>query len=870
MTQPFAMTLLFPSTRWAAGLAILSVTLFLAGCSKPPTAKVDNLQLARFYADNGTYSLALSTLTQEQQKTPKNPQLYRELAEIYLELGYSLDALGAIDKALEFGCNSNDCAELRLRALIAGGKLKEAEQQLEGIGKRLAKPLRDFYQAQIDYRKDGDRKQAIARLQAIDLPQAHSEYLRLLFADGQYQKLAELYEQAKGKPVQADDWLVFAKALFMVKNHEEADRALVQQRLADKGDVITPRKIEAVELQVKNNIAQNKFAEAQAIYDAFLENYKGSGYVAMQDALKDLKSKNYDSAIKNIERLAQSSPDNLQTALILSLAKFGKGDYQAVVDTLSLFRDRLNTGAKDLLAKAYLNLRRPDPVIDLLQGETSPELRMDLAGAWLQKGNKDQARSLVGSLDPKPLKETELLQYAQLLAPLGEYQRIEQALSSRELKDPRLQQLLVSVLLQQKRPDEAERYARSLSDPRQSLELQIQLALQQKDRNKALQLQEKLTRSRQSKADEARLAALYLANQQVDEGFAAIQRGFAKPGSNAAFLKMLRVLLQKGDYPQVRQWMEKQSSSVEGYDELQLLLAEADLKDHPEQARQRLQPLLERNDPRAVVLMARSDPQNGEKILRQSLDRKYQPSIARLLYQYYIGKGDQEGYARLLQRIEKDQADSPGKDAMLARAYLRLGELTRAETHADALAKKGYQAQALELKGDIHLAAKRPAKAVEAYREALGMKSADALAAKYIQARIAAGEERKKVFDEAGELLRQHPDYTALKGLLASSLLQSKPDQAIKLYEQILEQQRNNVTAMNNLAWLYLERDAKRALQLSEAAFRLAPRNLDVADTYIRALYRNGRKTQGRKLLDELREKNPDSHMLKQLSQELS
>ncbi len=856
--------------RLTLGLMLLSLTLFLGGCSKPPTEKIDNLQLARFYADNGTYTLALSTLQQEQEKAPKNPRVYRELAKVYLELGYSVDALEAIDKAIELGCSSSDCAELRLRSLIAGGKLKEARQQLGRIGSSLPKPRRDFYQAQIDYRKGGDRKQAIARLQALDLPEARSEYLRLLFADGQYPKLVELYEQARDKPVQADDWLVFAKALFLMKRHEEADRALIQQRLSDKADVITPRKIEAVELQVKNNIAQNKFAEAQAIYDAFLENYKGSGYVAMQDALKDLKSRDFDSAIKNIEGLAQASPDNLQTALILSLAKFGKGDYQAVVDTLNLFRDKLDASGKSLLAKAYLNLRRPDPVIELARGETAPELKLDLASAWLQKGRMDEARPLIDAVDPGALKETELLQYVQLLAQLGENRRIEQALTSRELKDPRLQKLLVSVLLQQKRPEEAERYARSLADPRQSLELQIHLALQQKDRKKALQLQERLTRDRQLKSDEARLAALYLANQQVDEGFDAIQRGFSKPGSNAAFIKMLRVLLQKGDDPKIRQWMQKQPSSVDGYDELQLLLAEAELKDRPDQARQRLQPLLERNDPRAVVLMAKADPENGVKVLQQALERKYHPLIAQLLYQYYLKKGDQKGFAGLLQRIEQEQEDSPSKDALLARGYLRLGELPRAETFADALEKKGYKDRALELKGDIHLAAKRYGKAVKAYGAALAMKPGDALAAKYIQTRLAAGEDRSRVLDDAENLLVKHPRYTALKGLLAASLLQSKPDRAMKLYEQILEQQRNNVTAMNNLAWLYLDRDAKKALQLSETAFRLAPRNLNVADTYIRSLYRNGRKTQGRKLLERLREKNPDSRILKQLSQQLS
>jgi thioredoxin-like negative regulator of GroEL len=319
---------------------LLLSMLLLAACSREESGKVDNIQLARFYADNGTYTLALSTLGQEQQKNPNDLRVYRELARIYHDLGYNSDALAEIDKAIEKGCE--DCGELRLRILIASGKAAEADKQLASLGRTLPQERADFYRVQIDLRRNGDRQQALKRLESMALPEARSEYLRLLFAGQRYPEIVEIYQQRKGKPSPLDDMLLFAKTLYLLKRHEDADRALIELRLADKSDVITPRKIQTVELQVKNNIAQNKFTEAQAIYDAFLENYKGSGYVAMQEAVKDLKSSNFDDAIKNIEGLVEASPDNLQSAMILALAQFGKGDYRAVVNTLTLFRDRLD------------------------------------------------------------------------------------------------------------------------------------------------------------------------------------------------------------------------------------------------------------------------------------------------------------------------------------------------------------------------------------------------------------------------------------------------------------------------------------------------------------------------------------------------
>jgi predicted negative regulator of RcsB-dependent stress response len=843
--------------------------LLLAACSREESGKVDNIQLARFYADNGTYTLALSTLGQEQQKNPNDLRVYRELARIYHDLGYNSDALAEIDKAIEKGCE--DCGELRLRILIASGKAAEADKQLASLGRTLPQERADFYRVQIDLRRNGDRQQALKRLESMALPEARSEYLRLLFAGQRYPEIVEIYQQRKGKPSPLDDMLLFAKTLYLLKRHEEADRALIELRLADKSDVITPRKIQTVELQVKNNIAQNKFTEAQAIYDAFLENYKGSGYVAMQEAVKDLKSSNFDDAIKNIEGLVEASPDNLQSAMILALAQFGKGDYRAVVNTLTLFRDRLDAAGKSLLAKAHLNLGQAEPVLELIPADArEPALALDRASAWLLKGKQDKARRLIDRVDTAKLKQNELLQYAQLLVRLGEQERLAGLLANRELSDPRLQRMLLSALLAGQRVEEAERYARSVKDPRQSLELQIYLALQKKDQKTALELQRKLTRDRQLKSDEAKLAALYLANRQIDEGFAAIQRGFAKPGDNAPFLKMLRVLLQKEDRPGIREWMAAQPSTVDGYDELQLLLAQAEIKTDPQQAKQRLQALMEKNDPRAVILMAQAEPDRGVAILQQALERKYHPLIAQLLYQYHLKKGDREALKLLLEQIEQKQQEGPQKDALLARGYLRLGDRVKASAFADQLEKKGLKAQALELKGDIELAARQPKQAIRAYAAALGMQPADALATKLFQTRISAGEKPETVLQEAERLLQRHPRFSTLKGFIAASYLQSRPQQARLLYEQIVSEQRNNVTAMNNLAWLYLSSDPRRALELSSRAFRLAPRNLNVADTYIRALDASGQRDKARELLGRLREKNPDSRILQQLASQLS
>ncbi len=862
----------FPQSGLARISPLFIVLLLLAACSKQQTGRqVDSLQLARFYADNGSFTLALSTLGQRIKDAPDDPGAYQEVARIYYSLGYYSDALAEIDQALAKGCSDLACRELRLKALIALGKSDQAADLLASLEQALPAVRRDLYRIQIDLRQGRDHQAALDKLAGMDLDDARSEYLALLFAEKRYQDIVKLYEQRKGKHIPLDDWLVYAKTLYLLKRYEEADRALIELRLADKSDMISPRKILAVELQVKNNIAQNKFAEAQAIYDAFLENYKGSGYVVMQEAVKDLKSRNFDAAIKNMESLVEASPDNLQSAMILALARFGKGEYRSVIDILTLFRDKLNEPARSLLAKAYLNLGQAEPVLQLIPENTaSPLLRMDRASAWLLKGNSNKARSLLERIDRQHLRNNELLQYAQLLDRLGEWEQLIQLLSERNLRNPRLQRLKVSALVHAGRGDEAEQYARSLSDPRQSLELQIHAALQRKDREKALTLQRQLTADRQLKTDDARLAALLLANNQMDEGFEVIKRGFDKPGDNRTFVKMIQALLRKNDNPKLREWIAARPKSVDGYDELQLLLAEAELRDQPERARQRLQPLVEKNDPRAVLLLARSQPEQGGKVLEEALQRKYNPRIARLLYQYYLKKGDKDGLRSLLRQVGDREADTPRKHVLLARGYLGLGNAIQAQTHAEALEKQGLESAAYEIRGDIQKAMQQPRKAIASYARALERQPSDLLAAKYFQTRLSTGEPRQAVIDEARSLLERQPGFVTLKGLLAAVSMKHEPEQARRLYEEIIRQQPGNVTAINNLAWLNLERNPRRALELSARAYRLAPTNLNVADTLIRALNRNGETDKARELLDRLREKNPDSKLLEQLASQLS
>jgi cellulose synthase operon protein C len=128
-------------------------------------------------------------------------------------------------------------------------------------------------------------------------------------------------------------------------------------------------------------------------------------------------------------------------------------------------------------------------------------------------------------------------------------------------------------------------------------------------------------------------------------------------------------------------------------------------------------------------------------------------------------------------------------------------------------------------------------------------------------------------------------------------------DKAMALYQKIIEKQPENVVILNNLAWLYLEKnpakgmeyaasalklmpdnaliedtmaslalkngDRDKALEFSAAAAAKLPDNVDVQLNYSRALVANGSQEKARRILQKLLKKSKDIDQKRLISKEL-
>lgn len=97
--------------------------------------------------------------------------------------------------------------------------------------------------------------------------------------------------------------------------------------------------------------------------------------------------------------------------------------------------------------------------------------------------------------------------------------------------------------------------------------------------------------------------------------------------------------------------------------------------------------------------------------------------------------------------------------------------------------------------------------------------------------------------------LEGHQDDGPVRLLLAEAYQSAGDARAVAQYELLLNTQPMNVTALNNLAWLYQAANDKRALATAKKAYERANQAAEVADTYGWILLQNGQLAEAGKIL---------------------
>jgi putative PEP-CTERM system TPR-repeat lipoprotein len=153
------------------------------------------------------------------------------------------------------------------------------------------------------------------------------------------------------------------------------------------------------------------------------------------------------------------------------------------------------------------------------------------------------------------------------------------------------------------------------------------------------------------------------------------------------------------------------------------------------------------------------------------------------------------------------------------------------------------------LKGDIYLAANRPADAVTAYTEANNAAPSSLLVTRLAGAMLRSGradDAKKLLVDWLG---KHANDMAATEQVAEINIATSKLDEAGRYLELVLKTKPHDPVALNNLAWVYQQRgDDAKAQSLARQAYVLSP-SPQTADTLGWILTTSGNAQSGLALL---------------------
>ena len=193
--------------------------------------------------------------------------------------------------------------------------------------------------------------------------------------------------------------------------------------------------------------------------------------------------------------------------------------------------------------------------------------------------------------------------------------------------------------------------------------------------------------------------------------------------------------------------------------------------------------------------------------------------------------GDDEA---ALQVVRDGLRAAPGNPALLETALrlgLARGGLAGADLVADQLAADpANMAPNAVLKGDARMLAGRPAEALTAYREEWGRAPASALAQRMAAAGTLAGKPDEVLPVLRGWVQAHADDIDATRALAQLDLAANRLPEAAGRFEAVIRQEPRDVVALNNLAWIYQQRNDPRARATALASYRLQP-GADTADT---------------------------------------
>jgi putative PEP-CTERM system TPR-repeat lipoprotein len=824
----------------------------------PIAAHADYLSTAKSSLQKGDLKSAQIDLRNAVRNDPQNAEAHYWLGRVTFELGDPVASEREAIAARERGFDPHQTVPLLAQAMLAQNKFDELLNTLKPEGKD---PLLDASilvargYAQVGLKRPQDAQKSFAEAEQV-APNAVEPLLadaRLAVARADLAGAQTKIDRAIAAQPKSADALLAKAQVLRLKNDIPGAIAVLDELVTDQPSVMQARLDRAsLELVASKNDAAK--ADIDAVLKATPSNVQAIYLLAVMEA----QSRNYKAADADLERISGflgriqrafylqavvkeqlgqleqaeeaarkylgRAPNDLAAYKVLARIQFAKHRPDQVVDTLAKVAEsgKGDAEAYDLLGRAYAATGQGMEAIQSFQkAETlAPNdvgVQTRLASVRMGMGDVDTA---VGDLEhtlelaPKLPAVGEALFFAALAtgdtAKAGDaLARIRAAQGQTEIVGNldglfKLAQIdfpgakAIFTDLVQKYPD---------FTPAKINLARVDIMMDQRPEAEKI-LIDVLAKHPTAQPALTMMASSYVQSNRLQDAVGLLERAHAaEPGQTRVTVTLGDIYIRAGTPQKALDLAQAEKGSNASSTDILSLKAAAYLAlGQKKDARAAYTEIL-KNDANVAgarrqlvaLLIEAGDFESARNIITAGISanpRNYQ------LYQDYV----------------MIDLKSTGMDAALATA--------------DRLQSQDRDFPGIKaLKGDVYLAANRPADAVTAYTEANNATPSGLLVNRLAGALLRAGRA-----DDANQLLLgwigKHPDdMIAIEQVAEVNIAASKFDDAARYLELLLKQKPHDAVALNNLAWVYQQQgnDAK-AQTLARQAYVLSP-SPQTADT---------------------------------------
>lgn len=710
----------------------------------------------------------------------------------------------------------------------------------------------------------------------------------------------------------------FPKALLgkargaLMRRDLDTGRKLVDQALAKH-----PKDVEVLLFKGDLERALGQPDAAVANYDKVIALTPGNGVARVQKAFTLIEADRYDAAQAEIAAAHKAVPNSLALIYAQALLNFKLGKYAAANESLQqVLRVVPDYGPAVLLAGAvqFALGSMPQAEQHLRRFlETDPQnryARKMLASTLLRKGDAAGALAALGPA-PGDDKDEQLLGIAgQAAMGAGDFGKATAYFQKASAIAPKTATFHTALGLSQIGLGERERgigeleLASKMDDATLSSGVTlVTSALRLHQLDKALEAVTALEKRQPDNALIQNLKGLvYLGRNDVAtarasfEKAAALAPDFLSPVDNLAKLDSLQHKPQEAGQ-RLAAFVKKNPASVEGLTaladhlvaqqkpaEATAMLLRASTLDQKSaapglrlaqhymrtgQANEALALLRKMQvqfpaDPNVLDLLAQAQWAGADKAAALETLNKLAlalPHSAQVQYRLAIAHdavGNKSAALDALGRALQLQPEYPEAQAAQATMLIEQGQGQKALAVARALERQQPKAAlGFVLEGDAQMQARQPAPAAAAYEKALALNKTTAIMIKLHQALSGAGKQAQADARLAEWRTSYPKDMHALLYSGEAALGQGRYPAAAAAFEAVLQHAPDNVPALNNLAWTYLQMHDARALPMAEKASRAAPANPTVMDTLGWILVEQGQGARGLALLQKAAQAAP-------------